>query len=79
VRASRIIGKLRRNEPALITTLHYTDPTLYEMAILMGFYGIWMDLEHHHYSVDTAANLMRACRWPQFHPARKCWAPTRLH
>jgi len=28
----------------------------------MGFDGIWMDLEHHHYSVETAANLMRAAR-----------------
>jgi len=62
MRSSRIKAKLRRNEPALITTLHYTDPTLYEMASLMGFDGIWMDLEHHHYSVETAANLMRAAR-----------------
>ena len=62
MRSSRIKAKLRRNEPALITTLHYTDPTLYEMTSLMGFDGIWMDLEHHHYSVETAANLMRAAR-----------------
>jgi 4-hydroxy-2-oxoheptanedioate aldolase len=62
MRFSRIKAKLRRNEPALITTLHYTDQTLYEMTSLMGFDGIWMDLEHHHYSVETAANLMRAAR-----------------
>ncbi len=62
MRLSRIKAKLRRNEPALITTLHYIDPTLYEMTSLMGFDGIWMDLEHHHYSVETAANLMRAAR-----------------
>jgi 4-hydroxy-2-oxoheptanedioate aldolase len=62
MRSSRIKAKLRRNEPALITTLHYTDATLYEMTSLMGFDGIWMDLEHHHYSVETAANLMRAAR-----------------
>jgi 4-hydroxy-2-oxoheptanedioate aldolase len=62
MRSSRIKAKLRRNEPALITTLHYIDPTLYEMTSLMGFDGIWMDLEHHHYSVETAANLMRAAR-----------------
>ena len=62
MRPSRIKAKLRRNEPALITTLHYTDPTLYEMTSLMGIDGIWMDLEHHHYSVETAANLMRAAR-----------------
>jgi 4-hydroxy-2-oxoheptanedioate aldolase len=62
MRFSRVKAKLRRNEPALITTLHYTDPTLYEMTSLMGFDGIWMDLEHHHYSVETAANLMRGAR-----------------
>lgn len=62
MRFSRVKAKLRRDEPALITTLHYTDPTLYEMTSLMGFDGIWMDLEHHHYSVETAANLMRAAR-----------------
>jgi len=62
MRNSRVKAKLRRNEPALITTLHYVDPTLYEMTSLMGFDGIWMDLEHHHYSVETAANLMRAAR-----------------
>lgn len=62
MRFSRIKAKLRRNEPALITTLHFTDPTLFEMTSLMGFDGIWMDLEHHHYSVETAANLMRAAR-----------------
>jgi 4-hydroxy-2-oxoheptanedioate aldolase len=62
VRPSRIKAKLRRNEPALITTLHYVDPTLYELTSLMGFDGIWMDLEHHQYSVETAANLMRAAR-----------------
>jgi 4-hydroxy-2-oxoheptanedioate aldolase len=62
MRNSRVKAKLRRNEPALITTLHYTDPTLYEMTSLMGFDGIWMDLEHHHYSVETAANLMRGAR-----------------
>jgi 4-hydroxy-2-oxoheptanedioate aldolase len=62
MRFSRIKAKLRRDQPALITTLHYIDPTLYEMTSLMGFDGIWMDLEHHHYSVETAANLMRAAR-----------------
>ena len=62
MRPSRVKAKLRRNEPALITTLHYVDPTLYELTSLMGFDGIWMDLEHHQYSVETAANLMRAAR-----------------
>src|SRR5215467_2873320 len=62
MRPSRIKAKLRRNEPALITTLHLTDPSLYEMTSLLGFDGIWMDLEHHGYSVETALTLMRAAR-----------------
>lgn len=62
MRFSKIKAKLREDKPALVTTLHYIDPTLYEMTSLMGFDGIWMDLEHHHYSVETAANLMRAAR-----------------
>ena len=62
MRPSRIKAKLRRGEPALITTLHLTDPSLFELVSLMGFDGIWMDMEHHTYSVETAAGLMRAAR-----------------
>ena len=42
--------------------LHLTDPSVYEMASLIGFDGIWMDMEHHVYSLETAAGLMRAAR-----------------
>jgi 4-hydroxy-2-oxoheptanedioate aldolase len=35
---------------------------VYELTSLMGFDGIWMDLEHHGYSVETAGALMRAAR-----------------
>jgi 4-hydroxy-2-oxoheptanedioate aldolase len=54
--------KLARNEPALITALHFTDPSVFELTSLMGFDGIWMDLEHHGTSVETAGSLMRAAR-----------------
>ena len=62
MRKSRIKEKLRRNEPALITTLHFIDPSLYELTSLMGFDGIWVDMEHHSTSVETASTLMRAAR-----------------
>jgi 4-hydroxy-2-oxoheptanedioate aldolase len=62
MRTSRIKAKLKRNEPVLLTTLHLIDPSLYELTSLMGFDGIWMDLEHHGYSVETATALMRAAR-----------------
>jgi 4-hydroxy-2-oxoheptanedioate aldolase len=62
MRISRIKAKLSRNEPVLLTTLHLTDPSLFEMTSLMGFDGIWLDLEHHHFSVETANEFLRAAR-----------------
>ncbi|MGE0606015.1 MAG: HpcH/HpaI aldolase/citrate lyase family protein [Pirellulales bacterium] len=59
---SKIKAKLAQNKPALISALHLTDPSVYEMASLLGIDGIWMDLEHHGYSVETAGQLMRAAR-----------------
>ena len=35
---------------------------MFELAGIIGFDGIWMDMEHHFYSLETAANLMRAFR-----------------
>lgn len=62
MRQSVIKSKLSRNEPVLLTQLHLTDPSVFELTSLMGFDGIWMDLEHHTYSLETAASLMRAAR-----------------
>src|SRR3954469_19134921 len=62
MRASRVLGKVRSGEPALGIALHLTDPSVYEMAGLMGFDAIWMDMEHHAYSLETAGGLMRAAR-----------------
>lgn len=62
MRASRVKAKLRKNEPVLMTALHVLDPQIYEMVSLLGFDGIWLDLEHHPTSVETAATLVRAAR-----------------
>ncbi len=62
MRFSRVKAKLRRGEPALIVTCHFTDPSVYELTSLLGFDGIWLDLEHHATSLETAGNLMRAAR-----------------
>ena len=62
MRPSRIKAKLSRNEPALCTTLTLADPAVFELTSLMGFDGIWLDLEHHSHSVETASQLMRAVR-----------------
>ncbi|MCC7192442.1 MAG: hypothetical protein IT444_06620 [Phycisphaeraceae bacterium] len=62
MRHSVVRAKIKKNEPVLITCLHLLDPSVFELAGLMGFDGIWMDLEHHAYTVETANNLMRASR-----------------
>jgi 4-hydroxy-2-oxoheptanedioate aldolase len=62
MRTSRVKAKLRNKEPVLITALHFPDPQVYEMVSLMGFDGIWLDMEHHPPSVETAAHLVRAAR-----------------
>jgi 4-hydroxy-2-oxoheptanedioate aldolase len=62
MKRSAIKAKLAANEPVLLTQLHLTDPSVFELASLMGFDGIWMDLEHHTYSMETATALMRAAR-----------------
>ena len=62
MRKSKIKQKLNQGEAALTTTLHFTDAAVYELASLLGFDGIWMDLEHHGTSLETAGQLMRAAR-----------------
>ena len=62
MRPSVIKAKLARNEPVLLTMVHFTDPSVCELTSLMGFDGIWMDLEHHMYSLETASIMMRAAR-----------------
>jgi 4-hydroxy-2-oxoheptanedioate aldolase len=62
MRTSKVKAKLSRGEPVLVPALHFTDPSVYEMTSLMGFDCIWLDLEHHGTSVETAAQLMRAAR-----------------
>tara|TARA_Y100000588_G_scaffold230148_1_gene243856 strand:+ start:81 stop:917 length:837 start_codon:yes stop_codon:yes gene_type:complete len=59
---SKIRAKLTQHEPVLCICCHLTDPAVHEMAGLMGFDGIWMDMEHHVYSLQTAQELFRAAR-----------------
>jgi 4-hydroxy-2-oxoheptanedioate aldolase len=62
MRSSKIKAKLAKGEAALCTQLHLTDPSVFELTSLMGLDAIWMDLEHHGYSLETAGQLMRAAR-----------------
>ena len=62
MRTSRIKSKLALQQPVLVTTIHLTDPSVFELASLMGFDGIWLDLEHHAHSLEAANNFIRAAR-----------------
>lgn len=62
MRESVVKKKLATNEPVLVMTLHFNDPAGYEMSSLMGFDALWVDLEHHAHSLETAQSLMRAAR-----------------
>jgi 4-hydroxy-2-oxoheptanedioate aldolase len=62
LRPSKIKAKLARGEPALGTTLHLMDAAVFEFTSLMGFDGIWIDLEHHGCSLETVGQMMRAAR-----------------
>ena len=62
MRSSVVKQKLRNKQPSIGVACHFTDPSVYELTSLAGFDFIWMDLEHHAFSVETANNLMRAAR-----------------
>ena len=62
MRPSRILEKIRRDEPALITSCTLTDSSILELTSMIGIDGIWLDMEHHACSVETASVMMRAAR-----------------
>lgn len=62
MKKSRSLARWRAGLPVLGTTLHLNDPSVFELTGLMGFDLIWIDLEHHGHSLETAGNLMRAAR-----------------
>src|SRR5262245_56601141 len=62
MRPSKIKAKLARKEPVLVTALQFLDPSVFELTSLLGFDGIWLDMEHHGPSVETATTLIRAAR-----------------
>ena len=62
MRPSRIKSKLTQNLPVLVTGISFADPSVFELVSLMGFDGIWLDLEHHAHSLEAANNYIRAAR-----------------
>jgi len=62
MRTSVVKAKLARHEPVLVVAVHFTDPSIAELVSLLGFDCLWLDLEHHATSLETASNLIRATR-----------------
>lgn len=62
MRLSRVRQKWAAGEPAMCVAIAAIDPAFAEMASLLGFDCLWLDLEHHNRSLETAASLMRAAR-----------------
>lgn len=62
MRRSVVKEKWRQQQAAMGVGLHIPEPAVFELASLMGFDFIWLDLEHHAISVETANNLIRAAR-----------------
>lgn len=62
MRKSRVKAKWAAGKPAYCLNCALTDPSVAEMVSLMGVDCIWLDLEHHATSVETANQLMRAAR-----------------
>ncbi len=60
--SSRVKAKLAQDKPVLVTSVSFRDPSVFELASLMGFDGIWLDLEHHAHSVEVANSYIRAAR-----------------
>ncbi len=60
--ASKVKAKLAKNEVVHMVALHLTDAALYEMVGLMGFDCIWVDMEHHVFSLETVQDRIRAAR-----------------
>ena len=62
MRKSIVRQKWAQRKPALCCAMGLTDPAVAELLSLLGFDCIWLDLEHHPRSLETAAALMRAAR-----------------
>lgn len=50
------------NQPSIGTSLHLASSDVFEMVSLMGIDAIWIDLEHHSFTLEKVAELIRATR-----------------
>ena len=62
MRRSKVLDKIQNHQAAFGVSLHLNAPELFELTSLLGFDAIWMDMEHHFSSLETASHMMRAAR-----------------
>lgn len=62
MKTSNVKQRLAKNEPSFVTTLHLSDPLVYEMASSLAVEGIWLDMEHRPFNLETTQRLMTAAR-----------------
>lgn len=62
VRPSQVLRQIRADQAAHGVAIRYQDASLHEYVSMLGFDAIWLDLEHHHISVEKAAEMIRGAR-----------------
>lgn len=62
MKTNGIKQRLAKNEPCFVTTLHLCDPFAYELASGLGVEGIWLDMEHRPFNLESVQRLMIAAR-----------------
>jgi 4-hydroxy-2-oxoheptanedioate aldolase len=63
LRRNRVLERLRAGKYVLFfSPTPYASPKLIEMAGLMGFDGVWIDMEHQDYEYSDVFNMCLACR-----------------
>ena len=63
MRRNKILHRLRKGEPVMLACpTPYPSPKLIEMIGLIGFDGVWIDMEHQDYDYDQLFAMGLACR-----------------
>lgn len=63
LRTNRVLQRLRAGRYVLFfSPTPYASPKLVEMAGLIGFDGVWIDMEHQDYDYDQVFDMCLACR-----------------
>jgi len=62
MRPSQVLANVRNDVASHGVALRFNDESIHELVGMLGFDAIWLDLEHHHISVERATGFIRAAR-----------------